>query len=165
MERKPILQLKNISKSFGKVKANKKVSLDLYEGEILSLRGDNGSGKTSLMNILAGIYFPDEGEIIINGEKVTISSPHDAYKHRIGMVHQHFKLIDSLSAVENVVVGLSKQDYKDFRNTAKESQMKKFERIRKEEGREPNEKELKNYRRLMKSTRGFNLKESSKEIF
>ena len=158
------IELKNISKSFGKVKANDNVSLELRSGEILSLLGENGSGKTSLMNILAGIYFPDEGEIFINGEKVTISSPHDAYKYRIGMVHQHFKLIDALTAVENVVVGLSKQDYKDFRKTAYDSQMAKFEKIRKTEGREPNKKEIENFKRLMRSTRGFSLKESAIRI-
>ena len=164
LEHQNFIELKHISKTFGKVTANKDVSIDVKAGEILSLLGENGSGKTSLMNILAGIYFPDEGEIFINGEKVIISSPHDAYKYRIGMVHQHFKLVDSLNAVENVVVGLSKQDYKDFRETAKASQLEKFERIRKEEGREPNEKELANYKRLMKSTRGFNLKESAIRI-
>ena len=116
MKKKLVLQLKNISKAFGKVQANNNVSLDLYEGEILSLLGENGSGKTSLMNIVAGIYFPDSGSIEIDGETVTISSPKDAYKYKIGMVHQHFKLVDTFTAAKNVAVGLTKKDFMDYRN-------------------------------------------------
>ena len=115
MKKDLVLQLKNISKAFGKVQANNDVSLDLYKGEILSLLGENGSGKTSLMNILAGIYFPDSGSIEINGEPVSITSPKDAYKYKIGMVHQHFKLVDTFTAVENVVVGLDSKFYKEKR--------------------------------------------------
>ena len=115
MKKDLVLQLKNISKTFGKVHANNNVSLDLYKGEILSLLGENGSGKTSLMNILAGIYFPDSGSIEINGEPVSITSPKDAYKYKIGMVHQHFKLVDTFTAVENVVVGLDSKFYKEKR--------------------------------------------------
>ena len=109
MKKNLVLQLKNISKSFGKVQANSNVSLDLYEGEILSLLGENGSGKTSLMNIVAGIYFPDSGSVEIKGEPVKITSPKDAFKYKIGMVHQHFKLVDIFTATENVVVGLDKK--------------------------------------------------------
>ena len=109
MKKNLVLQLKNISKSFGKVQANSNVSLDLYEGEILSLLGENGSGKTSLMNIVAGIYFPDSGSVEIKGEPVKIASPKDAFKYKIGMVHQHFKLVDIFTATENVVVGLDKK--------------------------------------------------------
>ncbi len=116
MKKKIVLQLKNISKAFGKVQANNNVSLDLYEGEILSLLGENGSGKTSLMNIVAGIYYPDSGSIEIDGETVTISSPKDAYKYKIGMVHQHFKLVDTFTAAKNVAVGLTKKDFMDYRN-------------------------------------------------
>ena len=115
MNKKLVLQLKNISKSFGKVQANHNISLNLYEGEILSLLGENGSGKTSLMNILAGIYFPDSGSIEINGEPVSITSPKDAYKYKIGMVHQHFKLVDVFNAVQNVVVGLDNNFNKEKR--------------------------------------------------
>ena len=82
--------------------ANDKVNLDIYRGEILALLGENGSGKTTLMNMLSGIYFPDEGQIFINGKETVIRSPKDAYACGIGMVHQHFKLIDVLSAAENV---------------------------------------------------------------
>lgn len=120
MDKKLVLQLKNISKAFGKVQANNNVSLDLYEGEILSLLGENGSGKTSLMNILAGIYFPDSGSIEIKGEEVTITSPRDAYSYKIGMVHQHFKLVDVFTATQNVVVGLDKTYYKNIKEASKQ---------------------------------------------
>ena len=111
MEQTPRIELVGISKTFGSIKANQDVCLKLYNGEILSLLGENGSGKTSLMNVLSGIYYPDEGDIFVNGEKVIISSPHDAYKYHIGMVHQHFKLVETFTAVENVVIGLNKDDY------------------------------------------------------
>ena len=100
------VRMVDITKSFGHVTANKKVYLELKKGEILSLLGENGSGKTTLMNMLSGIYFPDEGQIYINGREVTIASPHDAYKLGIGMVHQHFKLVDVLTAAENIELGL-----------------------------------------------------------
>ena len=98
--------LKNITKRFGSVVANNKVSMDIYKGEILSLLGENGSGKTTLMNMLSGIYFPDEGQIYINGKETVIRSPKDAFALGIGMVHQHFKLIDVLTAAENIILGL-----------------------------------------------------------
>ncbi|MBQ5999997.1 MAG: ABC transporter ATP-binding protein [Clostridia bacterium] len=98
--------MRNISKSFGSVLANDKVWLDIYRGEILALLGENGSGKTTLMNMLSGIYFPDEGEITIDGKPVVIRSPKDAFDLGIGMIHQHFKLVDVLTATENVVLGL-----------------------------------------------------------
>ena len=79
------------------------------KGEILSLLGENGSGKTTLMNMISGIYFPDEGEIIIDGKEAVIASPKDAFKYKIGMVHQHFKLIDVFSAAENIVLGLDEE--------------------------------------------------------
>ena len=100
------LSLRNVTKSFGAVVANEKVKLDIYKGEILALLGENGSGKTTLMNMLSGIYFPDEGQIFINGKEEIIKSPKDALKLGIGMVHQHFKLVDVLSATENIVLGL-----------------------------------------------------------
>ncbi len=100
------VRMVNITKTFGHVVANDKVYLELRRGEILSLLGENGSGKTTLMNMLSGIYFPDEGQIYINGREVTIASPHDAYALGIGMVHQHFKLVDVLTAAENIALGL-----------------------------------------------------------
>lgn len=100
------VEMRGITKAFGtKVVANYKTDLTVYEGEILSLLGENGSGKTTLMNMLSGLYFPDEGEIFVNGEKVTIANPKDAYALKIGMVHQHFKLVDVFTAAENVVLG------------------------------------------------------------
>ena len=114
MEKQLAVQLKGITKTFGSIIANQDCSLDLYRGEILSLLGENGSGKTTLMNALAGIYFPEEGEIYIDGKEVQINSPSDAYKYHIGMVHQHFKLVETFTAVENVVIGLTKKDYLEF---------------------------------------------------
>ncbi len=107
MENKePGVKMRNVSKSFGTVLANDKVWLDIYRGEILALLGENGSGKTTLMNMLSGIYYPDEGQIFIDGQEVVIRSPADAYRYGIGMIHQHFKLVDVLTAAENIVLGL-----------------------------------------------------------
>lgn len=101
------LELKGITKKFGtKVIANKDVDLQVKNGEILAILGENGSGKTTLMNMVAGIYFPDEGQILVNGKEVVIKSPKDAFKHKIGMIHQHFKLVDVFTATENIVLGI-----------------------------------------------------------
>ena len=100
------VSMRNVTKTFGTVVANEKVNLDIYKGEILALLGENGSGKTSLMNMLSGIYFPDEGQIFINGKEEVIKTPKDALNLGIGMVHQHFKLIDVLSATENIILGM-----------------------------------------------------------
>ena len=86
--------------------ANDSIDLALNRGEILSLLGENGSGKTTLMNMLAGIYFPDEGEILVGGKPVSIRSPKDAYDNGIGMIHQHYKLVDVFTAAENIALGL-----------------------------------------------------------
>ena len=107
LEKKCAIKMENITKRFGsKVIANKDVNLELYEGEILSLLGENGSGKTTLMNMLSGIYFPDEGQIYIHDQPVTIASPKDAFALGIGMIHQHFKLVDLFTATENIILGL-----------------------------------------------------------
>ena len=111
MENQPIIQLENITKTFGKVVANRNVTMDIRKGEILSVLGENGCGKTTLMNMIAGIYYPDSGKIFINGEEVTIASPRDAFNYKIGMIHQHFKLIDVFSAVENIVLGVKDGKY------------------------------------------------------
>lgn len=103
---KAAIELKNITKTFGQVYANKNICLTVNKGEILSILGENGSGKTTLMNMISGIYFPDEGQIFIDGEEVCIRSPKDAFKYKIGMIHQHFKLVEVFSAAENIILGL-----------------------------------------------------------
>ena len=110
MEKKLALQMRGITKRFGPVLANDHVDLDVYQGEILAVLGENGCGKTTLMNMIAGIYFPDEGQILIDGKEVVIRSPKDAFDHRIGMVHQHFKLVDLFTAAENVVLGTKSEE-------------------------------------------------------
>ena len=100
------IRMEHITKRFGSVVANNDISFELHKGEILSLLGENGSGKTTLMNMLSGIYFPDEGQIYVNDLPVTIASPKDAYNCGIGMIHQHFKLVDLFTATENIVLGL-----------------------------------------------------------
>ncbi|MBR0136402.1 MAG: ABC transporter ATP-binding protein [Clostridia bacterium] len=107
--REVAVSLKGITKVFGRITANKDVTLDIYKGEILSLLGENGSGKTTLMNMLSGIYYPDSGSIEVNGVPVTIRSPKDAFDLHIGMIHQHFKLVDLLTAAENVILGLKQK--------------------------------------------------------
>ena len=116
------IELRNISKRFGSVVANKDVNLSVYNGEILSLLGENGSGKTTLMNMISGIYFPDEGQILIDGKEAVISSPKDAFDYKIGMIHQHFKLVDVFSAAENIVLGLEDQGKFDINAISKKVQ-------------------------------------------
>ncbi|MBQ8073709.1 MAG: ATP-binding cassette domain-containing protein [Clostridia bacterium] len=106
MEKKLALEMRGITKRFGPVLANNHVDLDVYEGEILAILGENGCGKTTLMNMIAGIYFPDEGHIRMEGREVVIRSPKDAFDHRIGMIHQHFKLVDLFTAAQNIVLGM-----------------------------------------------------------
>lgn len=106
VEKKIALSMRGITKRFGSVVANHNVDLDVYQGEILSILGENGCGKTTLMNMLAGIYFPDEGKIYKQGEEVVIRSPKDAFDLKIGMIHQHFKLVDLFTAAENIVLGV-----------------------------------------------------------
>lgn len=117
------VEFRDVGKRFGSVIANKNVSFELYKGEVLSLLGENGSGKTTLMNMLAGIYYPDEGHIYVNGELANIRTPKDAYDLRIGMVHQHFKLVDIFTALQNVALGLNKNvkfNLKKIRNDVNE---------------------------------------------
>lgn len=102
----PAIRLENVTKSFGSVIANNEVNLDIRRGEILSLLGENGSGKTTLMNMLAGLYFPDSGHVYVDGEEVSIRSPKDSYNLGIGMIHQHFKLVDVFTAAENIALGV-----------------------------------------------------------
>ncbi len=113
------IELKNITKTFGSVVANKNVSLTVNRGEILSVLGENGSGKTTLMNMISGIYFPDDGQIFVDGEEVVIRSPKDAYDLKIGMIHQHFKLVDVFTAAENIVLGLKEDTKFDMKSVEK----------------------------------------------
>ncbi len=116
------IEMIDITKAFGdKVIANKNVTMNIRHNEILSLLGENGSGKTTLMNMLSGIYYPDSGKILCDGKEVSISSPSEAYRLGIGMVHQHFKLIDVFTALENILLGLdSKETNKIVRTKVKE---------------------------------------------
>lgn len=100
------VELKGITKIFGQVVANKNVNLQVRRGEILAILGENGSGKTTLMNMVSGIYYPDEGQIFVDGKEVLIKSPKDAFNYKIGMIHQHFKLVDIFNATENIVLGI-----------------------------------------------------------
>jgi simple sugar transport system ATP-binding protein len=105
MSSKVVLEVNNVSKRFPGVIANDKVNLKLHQGEILALLGENGAGKSTLMNIIYGLYHPDEGEIRVNGQAAHISSPREAINLGIGMVHQHFQLIPVFTVAENVVLG------------------------------------------------------------
>ena len=119
VETKAAIELKNITKTFGSVVANKDVNLTVNRGEILSILGENGSGKTTLMNMISGIYFPDHGQIFIDGEEVVIRSPKDAFDYKIGMIHQHFKLVDVFTATENIILGLKEDGKYDIKQAAK----------------------------------------------
>ena len=105
------IEMRGITKAFGSVVANRDVNLTLRQGEILALLGENGSGKTTLMNMLSGIYKPDRGEILVDGKAVSIDSPEDAKRLGIGMVHQHFKLVDVFSAADNIWMGREKSGF------------------------------------------------------
>ena len=116
MEKQIAVQMRNISKHFGTTYANKNVDVDVYRGEILAVLGENGCGKTTLMNMLAGIYYPDEGQIFVDGKEVMIASPKDSFENGIGMIHQHFKLIDIFTAAENIVLGVDEKGRFNIKN-------------------------------------------------
>ncbi len=103
----PILEMKGITKRFPGVLANDHADIELYPGEVLALLGENGAGKSTLMNILVGLYRPDEGEIYVRGRRVEIHSPRDAAALGIGMVHQNFKLVPTMTVAENIILGLT----------------------------------------------------------
>ena len=118
MSKTAALELKKVSKRFGSVVANHQVDLTVYQGEILSVLGENGSGKTTLMNMIAGIYYPDDGQIFVDGKEAVIRSPKDAFDYKIGMIHQHFKLVDVFTATENIVLGLREEKGFDLKKSA-----------------------------------------------
>lgn len=107
----PILEMKKITKQFPGVLANEDVDLELFKGEVLALLGENGAGKSTLMNILSGLVRPDSGEIVLNGKTVDIESPRDAMHLGIGMVHQNFKLVSTMTVAENVILGLDSESF------------------------------------------------------
>ena len=111
MENVNVIEMSHISKSFPGIKANDDISLSLRKGEIHALLGENGAGKSTLMSILFGLYEPDEGEIYVNGVKSEIRNPNDATKFKIGMVHQHFKLVECYTALQNIILGFEPQKY------------------------------------------------------
>src|SRR4051794_13103826 len=101
----PVLELRGITKRFPGIVADDHVDFDLKRGEVHALLGENGAGKSTLMNMLYGLYKPDEGDIVVKGETVTFGSAKDAIEHGIGMVHQHFMLIPVMTVAENIVLG------------------------------------------------------------
>ena len=103
------IELRNIRKTFGSVVANDGINLKINKGEILCLLGENGSGKTTLMNMLSGIYQPDSGEILKDGKQISIRSPKDSYAYSIGMIHQHYHLVDVFTAAQNIILGLDEK--------------------------------------------------------
>lgn len=113
------IELKGLTKTFGEVVANKNVDLNIRHGEVLSILGENGSGKTTLMNMISGIYFPDSGKIFVEGKEVTIKSPKDSFDLGIGMIHQHFKLIDVFTAAENIALGLNGKEKYNLKKVEK----------------------------------------------
>ena len=104
-QRNKVIEMRHIVKDFDGFKANDDINLTLYQGEILALLGENGAGKSTLMRILSGLLEPTSGEILVNNQKVNIKDPTVAKKLGIGMVHQHFMLMDSFTVLENIILG------------------------------------------------------------
>ena len=168
------IRFEHITKTFGKVAANHDVSFSLEAGQIYSILGENGSGKTTLMNMLAGIYQQDSGEVYVNGEEATITSPRDAYALRIGMVHQHFKLVNVFSATENILLGLTKEDYKLFNQDQKEKGLKHIAEYKEElakaleagdqEAAKKAKANIRRYKRYVRRSRGYNVAGAAERI-
>ena len=158
------IRFEHITKAFGKkVVANHDVSFTLEKGQIYSILGENGSGKTTLMNALVGIYKQDEGKIFINGEEANINSPRDAYRLKIGMIHQHFKLVDVFSATENILLGLTKEDFKLFHIDQIKSIDAEIEKI-KEENPFDKDVKIKQLEKMKRKSKGFSIKSSAKRV-
>ncbi len=118
------IRFEHITKVFGSVVANNDISFSIEKGEVISILGENGSGKTTLLNVLDGIYQQDSGQIYIDGEEAVINSPKDAFSYGIGMVHQHFKLVNVFTAIENIVLGLSNKDHENIMKQFGDNDMK-----------------------------------------
>ena len=110
MQNEIFLEMRGISKTFDNVQANNNISFDVKPGEVHALLGENGAGKSTLMKILYGLYQPDQGEIFVKGQRVNITSPHVAISHGIGMVHQNFMLVENLTALDNILLGLDEDN-------------------------------------------------------
>ena len=122
MEPVKAIEMKGISKAFGSVLANEDVNLTVYNGEVHALLGENGAGKSTLMSMLSGIYTPDSGSIYVNEKQVEFTSPKDSIAMGIGMIHQHFKLVDVLTAKENIILGSGKGLFVNSKELTKEIQ-------------------------------------------
>ena len=125
------IELVNVTKRFGKVIANDSVNLTIEGGKVLCLLGENGSGKTTLMNVLSGIYMPEQGHILKNGVEIQIRSPKDAFDLKIGMIHQHFKLVPSLTVYENILLGAEITQKKGGMKTPFIDQKEEIKRVEK----------------------------------
>ena len=158
------IRFEHITKAFGKkVVANRDVSFSLQKGQIYSILGENGSGKTTLMNALVGIYKQDEGKIFINGEEANINSPRDAYRLKIGMIHQHFKLVDVFTATENILLGLTKEDFKLFHIDQVKAIDEEIAKLNEENPIDKDAK-IKQLEKLKRGSRGFSIKSSAERV-
>ena len=158
------IRFEHITKAFGKkVVANRDVSFSLEKGQIYSILGENGSGKTTLMNALVGIYKQDEGKIFINGEEANINSPRDAYRLKIGMIHQHFKLVDVFTATENILLGLTKEDFKLFHIDQVKAVDEEIAKLNEENPIDKDAK-IKQLEKLKRGSRGFSIKSSAERV-
>lgn len=128
---KTYVEMKDICKTFGVIRANRNINFSVYEGEIHGLLGENGAGKSTLVNMLSGIYTPDTGSIFIHGEQVNIHSPKHAIELGIGMIHQHFKLVDVLTAAENILLA-----HKDSIFLSRKSNIKSIQKVMEKYGME-----------------------------
>lgn len=160
------IRFENVTKTFGKTVANKNVSFSLQEGKIYSILGENGSGKTTLMNVVSGIYKQDSGTVYIRGNEANINSPHDAFVLKVGMIHQHFKLVDVFNATENILLGLTRQDYKLFNKDQKEKAVARIAEARNNPNLTEAERkhEIRRYKRYARRSRGFNVRGAAERI-
>ena len=160
------IRFENVTKTFGKTVANSNVSFSIEQGKIYSILGENGSGKTTLMNVVSGIYKQDSGAVYVKGIEADINSPHDAFALKVGMIHQHFKLVDVFTATENILLGLTKQDYKLFNKDQKEKAVERIARANADPNltEEERKKTIRRYKRYARRSRGFNIRGAAERI-